>query len=456
MKNKKVVVTLKYYKGELNPFDGAALEAALEAGFTDITAVAMAPESVLPSLSSLTRLGVRAVLISDPLYAGSDTIVTSYILADVISRLQPDLVFCGRQSIDGDTAQVPPMLAQRLGFGLASKVVDISDSGEFITRSGECVDLSSKRVVTFERMRTLRFSSMFSRPSDVRVINNSELGFDKGSVGLSGSPTRVVKAYESTVGRRACQFIDKSRLDEVITESLGRDVGEVLCEQSEKLNEVYYFGNIKPLAESIAHNAKEVSYEGSSVDEIAAYLKSNGARVVLFEGNDTLKQLAARVAVLVGAGICADCISFRVDNGKFVMTRPAGGGNITADIISVSDMAFATVKTADTKGAEVIFSVGKGAVSNIDRIRELSDKYNAELCASRIVVDSGKMPYSSQVGLTGKSVAPAVYVAFGISGAVQHTVGISGARTVIAINNDKNAPIFDYADFGIIADINEF
>jgi electron transfer flavoprotein alpha subunit len=297
---------------------------------------------------------------------------------------------------------------------------------------------------------------MFSRPSDVRVINNSELGFDGGSVGLSGSPTRVVKAYESTVGRRACQFIDKSRLDEVITESLGRDVGEVLCEQSEKLNEVYYFGNIKPLAESIAHNAKEVSYEGSSVDEIAAYLKSNGARVVLFEGNDTLKQIAARVAVIVGAGICADCISFRVDNGKFVMTRPAGGGNITADIISVSDMAFATVKTADTKGAEVIFSVGKGAVSNIDRIRELSDKYNAELCASRIVVDSGKMPYSSQVGLTGKSVAPAVYVAFGISGAVQHTVGISGARTVIAINNDKNAPIFDYADFGIIADINEF
>ena len=455
MKNKKVVVTLKYYKGELNPFDGAALEVALEAGFTDITAVAMAPESVLPSLSSLTRLGVRAVLISDPLYAGSDTVVTSYILADVISRLQPDLIFCGRQSIDGDTAQVPPMLAQRLGFDLASKVVELNDCGEFITRSGDRVDLNSKKVVTFERMRTLRFPSMFSKPSGVRVINNSELGFDKSRVGLSGSPTRVVKAYESTVGRRACQIIDKNRLDEVITESLGRDVKEVLCEQSERLEEVYYFGNVKPLAESIAHSAKEVSYEGRSVDEIAAYLKSNGARVVLFEGNDTLKEIAARVAVLVGAGICADCISFRVDNGKFVMTRPAGGGNITADIVSVSDMAFATVKTADTKGAEVIFSVGKGAISNIDRIRELSAKYNAELCASRIVVDSGKMPYSSQVGLTGKSVAPVVYVAFGISGAVQHTVGISGARTVIAINSDKNAPIFDYADFGIIADINE-
>ena len=456
MKNKKVVVTLKYYKGELNPFDGAALEAALEAGFTDITAVAMAPASVMPSLTSLTRLGINAVLVSDPSYAGSDTIVTSYILADVISRLQPDLIFCGRQSIDGDTAQVPPILAERLGFGLANKVVEHNDSGEFITRSGEFVDLNSKKVVTFERMRTLRFPSMFSKPSEVRVINNSELGFDKSIVGLIGSPTRVVKAYESTVGRRTCQFIDKSRLDEVITESLKRDVKEVFSEQSERLAEIYYFGNIKSLAESIADNAKEVSYEGRGADEIADYLKSSGARVVLFEGNDTLKEIAARVAVLVGAGLCADCISFRVDNGKFVMTRPAGGGNITADIVSVSDMAFATVKTADRAGADVIFSVGKGAVGAVDKIRELASGYNADLCSSRIVTDSGIMPYSSQVGLTGKSVAPSVYVCFGISGAVQHTVGISGARTVIAINNDKNARIFDYADYGIIADINEF
>ena len=119
-------------------------------------------------------------------------------------------------------------------------------------------------------------------------------------------------------------------------------------------------------------------------------------------------------------------------------------------------MAFATVKTADRAGADVIFSVGKGAVGAVDKIRALASGYNADLCSTRIVTDSGIMPYSSQVGLTGKSVAPSVYVCFGISGAVQHTVGISGARTVIAINNDKNARIFDYADYGIIADINEF
>jgi electron transfer flavoprotein alpha subunit len=456
MKNKKVVIALKYYKGEINPFDGAALEAALEVGFTDITVLAMAPMSVMPALTSITRLGVEAILVSDPLFAGSDTIATSYILSEVIRRLDPDLVFCGRQSIDGDTAQVPPMLAQRLGFALSSKVVEILPTSDFKTRTGEFVDLNSKRVVTFERMRTLRFPSMFSKPRTVTLITNSDLCLTPERVGLAGSPTRVIKAYESTVGRRNCKFISKDELKDTVIRSLSRERKEIFSASSEKLDRICFFGNIRPLAESIANDAIGIEYDGRDIREIADRLKTEGARVVLFEGNDRLKELAARLAVLCEAGICADCISFRVDDGKFVMTRPAGGGNITADIVSVSDMAFATVKTADTKGAEVIFSVGKGAVSNIDRIRELSAEYNAELCASRIVVDSGKMPYSSQVGLTGKSVAPAVYVAFGISGAVQHTVGISGARTVIAINNDKNAPIFDYADFGIIADINEF
>ena len=456
MKNKKVVVTLKYYKGELNPFDGAALEAALEMGFSDITVLAMAPASVLPSLTSITRFGVNAVLISDPLYAGSDTIATSYILAEAMRPLEPDLIFCGRQSIDGDTAQVPPMLAQKLGFELSNKVIELTDNGALITRSGERIDLSTKKVVTFERMRTLRFPSMFSKPKEVKVISNSSLLLDKSAVGLAGSPTRVVKAYESTVGRRSCRFIDKGELKNVITESLSRDKKEIFCEQGEKLDEVYYLGNMGDLAGSIAHAATAVAYEGKTADEIADYLKLRGAKVVLFEGCDALKELAARVAVICGAGLCADCISFRVDNGKFVMTRPAGGGNITADIVCISDMSFATVKTADNTGNNLMFAVGKGAVGAIDKIKAMADEYGAELCSSRVVVDSGIMPYTSQVGLTGKSVAPSVYVCFGISGAIQHTVGISGAKTVIAINKDKNATIFDYADYGIVADINEF
>ena len=95
-----------------------------------------------------------------------------------------------------------------------------------------------------------------------------------------------------------------------------------------------------------------------------------------------------------------------------------------------------------------------GALPYIDKVRALAEKYGAELCSTRPVADSGSMPYSSQVGITGRVIAPSVLVTFGVSGAVQHTAAISGAGTVIAVNTDRGARIFDYADFGIITDIN--
>ena len=456
MKNKKVIVTLKYYKGELNPFDGAALEAALELGFSDITVVSMAPQSIMPQIEGLTRLGIKAILISDTLYAGSDTQATSYVLSEVIKAEIPDLIFCGRQSIDGDTAQVPPMLAVRLGRRLVSKVVDFDSECNLITRTGEKENLRDGDIVTFERIRTLRFPSMFSKPGTVRLITNKELNLEKDKVGLSGSPTRVIKSYESALGRRQCKFINIEDFSSKITESLAKERIEYYVSSGEKLSEIFYFGNLKELAESIAEQAVEIQYKGRLASEIKDELIKRGAKAVIFEGTDELKLLSAKIAVMTGAGLCADCISFRVENGVFVMTRPAGGGNITADIVSMSAMAFATVKTAIDGKSDVIFSVGKGAIGFIDKIRNMASKYEAELCCSRIVTDIGKFPYSAQVGLTGKVVSPKVYVAFGISGAVQHTVGMCGAQTVIAINKDKNAQIFDYADYGIIADINDF
>ena len=96
------------------------------------------------------------------------------------------------------------------------------------------------------------------------------------------------------------------------------------------------------------------------------------AKTVIFEDSDYLKVLSSRVAVLCNAGICADCISFRVQDGRFIMTRPALGGNVTADIICNSDMAFARVRTVKKGDADVIFSVGKGAIDYIDKIKDLA------------------------------------------------------------------------------------
>ncbi len=452
MKDKKIVVALKYFKGELNPFDGAALECALQSGAKDVTALAMAPMSAFNAFQALTRLGIKCVFISDPAYAGSDTQATSYILSEGIKRLNPDLVFCGRQSVDGDTAQVPPMLAQRLGYDIKAKVIEI-DGNHITLRNGERLIPENKTVITFERIRTLRFPSIFSKLGEAEIWDNRILGLDLSLCGLRGSPTRVVKSYESEVGRRQCKFVPLEQLDSIIAESLKKVSEKEIISLSEKLERVYYVGNVENVAQSIGKEIISLDVHHKTAEEVAEILIEKHAQTVLWEDNEELKLLAPKVAVLTGAGICADCISFRVENGKLIMTRPAQGGNITADIVCTSDVAFATVRTVKKGKSDIIFSVGKGAIDYIDKIRSLAEAYGAEICCSRIVTDSGKLPYSAQVGLTGKTVSPKAYVAFGISGAVQHTCAIAGTGTVIAVNCDKDARIFDYADYGILEDV---
>ena len=284
--------------------------------------------------------------------------------------------------------------------------------------------------------------------------NAATLSSNLSLCGLVGSPTRVIKTYESAVGRRKCTFVSMEQFPQLIETLLRKKrKAEKSRKSDEKLPQAFYAGNIGSVAESVAQKAVLFDAAAKSPETIAEELLKQGAKTVLWENTEELKSLAARVAVITGAGLCADCISFRVENGELIMTRPARGGNVTADIVALSEMKFATVKTARAGENDVIFSVGKGCVNNIKEIKSLAMRYGAELCCSRAVADSGKMPYSTQVGLTGKTVSPKIYVAFGISGAVQHTCAITGADAVIAVNRDKNARIFDYADYGIIAEV---
>ena len=134
------------------------------------------------------------------------------------------------------------------------------------------------------------------------------------------------------------------------------------------------------------------------------------------------------------------------------MYRPALSGDTIAKIVSDSKYQLATVRTKKNSD-KIVFGVGYGMLNRLDYIKDLAKKYNAELVASRKLVDNSNIDYSLQVGLTGKIIAPKVYVAFGISGAIQHVVGVENAETIIAINCDKDAKIFDYADYGIIKKI---
>ena len=448
----RILVLLKYSKGEINPFDAAALECALSMK-AEVTVLTMAPPSVKDDLLKLTRLGLSAVLVSDPKLAGSDTLVTSAVLARAIERLSPDVVFAGRQSVDGDTGQVPPMIAERLGMRFIPRVIEMSED-DLTLRSGDRVKLTEGSVVTFEKIRALRFPSIFSRVGDVTVLDNSHLAFLDNEVGLAGSPTRVVRSYESTVGRRSCIFEEPSKLDLLIKEALLRNKRDAVIEESsEKLPFVLFVGDRENAARAVASEYRELAYEGRDLSSLEEEIRALKPSAVLFEDTDTVKEIGARLAVRMGVGMCADCISLSVRDGGLVMTRPALGGNITADIISPKTPVFASVRGVKKNLGDLIFTVGVGALPYLEKIRALAEKYGAELCSSRPLADSGKMPYSSQIGITGRVVAPRVYVCFGVSGAVQHTSAIVGAGTVIAVNSDRHARIFDFADYGIVADI---
>ena len=109
----------------------------------------------------------------------------------------------------------------------------------------------------------------------------------------------------------------------------------------------------------------------------------------------------------------------------------------------------------DLGAAEIIVSVGRGIkeADNIPLVQKLADALGAELAASRPICDAGWLPMERQVGSSGQTVAPKMYLAVGISGAIQHLVGMKGSRTVVAINKDPNAPIFEIADYGIVGDL---
>lgn len=446
----KIIVCAKIIKGEINPFDASALECALRLS-SDVTVVSMAPPSAMGELTRLTRLGAKVIAITDNAFAGSDTLATSYVLSSVIKKLPYDLIFCGRQTIDGDTAQVGPCLATMLNITPITNVMEIcsvTDEIKCNTRMGE-ENRPLPALLTVERICELRFPGLFSKPGEVEVWDNSKVGADLSKCGLSGSPTKVLQTFENARGKRKCRFIEKSELDGLIKELTAKDKATKIIPASEKkLKSVWAIGH------EVENEAKAISEEVIFIDEkdpikIAEMAKEQKPEVILWNADLWGRKNAPIVSALLNTGLCADCTALETDGEKLYMYRPAAGGNIIAKIECRTFPQMATVRTVSDY-TDIIVSGGKGVADRIDKLKAFADKYNADLCASRGLVDMGKMPYNTQVGLTGKTVSPKIYIAVGISGAVHHTCAIENADTVIAINPDKDARIFEYADYGII------
>ena len=212
------------------------------------------------------------------------------------------------------------------------------------------------------------------------------------------------------------------------------------------------------------------------------------------------RDLAPRIASKLGVGLTADCTDLALnEDGKLAATRPTFGGSLMATILSRKNPQMATVRPKvfqkticdaekepevveietnldniddeikelnfvsknfddiSIEDAEVIVAAGKGAKApeTLDLVKQFAEKIGAKLAASRGLVDLGICPSNIQVGQTGKTVTPKIYIACGISGAVQHIEGMKNSGTIIAINSDKDAPIMKIADYSIVGDLNK-
>lgn len=450
----KIVVCVRPDGGVLGPFDAAAYEEALRIPDAEITLLSMGPLSSKDALHALTRLGdTRAVLLSDPAFAGSDTLATAYALACALNRLSPDLVLLGRQTLIGDTGQTGPMLATLAHLPLVTNVMKIESEGDALsltTRSEGETRISLPALLTLERTCELRFPRLRSRLGDLLVWGAEDIGAEKDKCGLIGSPTRVLASHENEAGKRKCTFISRDQIPNIVNQALQKQAFNTEVSQSrDRLPLVLSVGDApRDMARTVCDNV--VTLPLSDVDTLIKEAERLSPDAILFGSDDTSKRVAACLAARLSLGLCADCTSLDVEEGALIMYRPARSGQIIAKIKSLTRPALATVRTASLTEGDVIVTAGFGVKDSLPRVKEFADALGARLHASRRLVDDGKMPYPTQVGLTGKTVAPPVYIAIGVSGAVHHIAGMSRSGTVIAINPDKNAPIFEYADFGVL------
>src|SRR5580692_5863243 len=231
------------------------------------------------------------------------------------------------------------------------------------------------------------------------------------------------------------------------------------------------------------------------------FIESKQPKLVLMPHTYQVRDFIPKLATAMGRTAITDCIGYKKENGKLVFTRQMFQGKFTADVSFACDAPwFVTFQNGAFRGdqaeagtsaapietvnveiadgvirnqpqevfkeakqavdltqAEIIVSVGRGIKEqkNIELAKQLAEALGGELAASRPICDNGWLPMDRQVGSSGQTVAPKLYLALGISGAIQHIVGMKGSRTIIAVNKDSEAPIFEIADYAIVGNLFE-
>ncbi len=547
----------------LNPYCQRAVSKGVELAKVSggvCTVLSLGP----PVAEDVIRWGIawgaeNGILISDPLFAGSDTLATARALAAALTKEGPfDLILVGKNSVDADTGQVGPEVAQILGYPFACAVRTLEVCENFLKLGCEHddswvdVEVTLPVVIsTAERLCDPAKVSPEARAevdgSKVRVLKAQDLGkVALGSWGEAGSPTWVGETkslgvertnvmLEGGLQRQAAEAVSLINLRGALrrSENSGENnvVGDAITDASRTIVVVMEPGrpgssrellgagarmartiggrvvgvevgdtDLQPSSDLYSWGAGEViRLEGSGVEEdvawaLASYCEELCPWCVLAPSTSWGREVASRVAAALGAGLTGDAVRLEVEADKLVSWKPAFGGSLVAAIRTKSKIQMATVRPGvlprliprakrvpRTETIEVenrsrlrvvsrrqddeldalalanrVVGIGQGVRPDCyEELEPLLQVLGAELAVTRKVTDKGWMPHARQVGITGRTISPNLYIALAVGGKFNHSCGIQSSGTILAINVDKDAPIFRFSDIGIVADWRE-
>ena len=564
---------------ELNGYDKLAIQRAVELkeerDGVEIDVFTMGPPQAAQGLLQCLAWGADHVFhITDRAFAGADTLATARALSLALKRESYDLVLFGAHSLDAETGQVGPEVAELMDLPQVTGVrkLDIAPDGSKIiverqleegVERLECRMPCAVAVTEGVAPETFppREALMAARELEVPQITAADLSPDQSIFGDTGSPTWVeeIRIVESSREQKVLAEVEPAEAAKEIVAYL-KERGLFAPEARQMRRDLYpasetvrpaigpsvwvvaelgqhgilqvtreLLGAAQAVADAIYGHvatvllggpadkdyAPELGYAGADVvytaigpeletytteaytATLAAALQEHQPYAAILPATVNGRDLAARVAGRLQLGLTGDCVGLEVDGeGRLVQLKPAFGGNVVAPIFSKTKpymvtmrpglldplmpdasrrvpmnalsvvaskdpavrvlewVAEESVNVADLDNAWAVVCVGMG-VGGADGIKELEPLVKllqAELICTRDVVEAGWLPKQRQVGISGRSIGPALYIGAGVRGDFNHTVGIQRVGTVVAINNNARASIFRQVDIGAVAD----
>ena len=311
---------------------------------------------------------------------------------------------------------------------------------------------------------------------------------------MSGNILVVTEQINGELRKPSLEAISEAR--RIADKSGGQAIALIMGSGIDKLSSIpAQYGADKVLM------ADDEKLGTGNTDVSAAVVKtaaeSNGVEIILMPATTQGRDLAPKVAVQLDAGLAEDCLDLQIEGGQFKAVRPMYAGKVIATVVILSDIKIATLRPnlfeasepdssrsasveslsvpdvspkstlkefksaggtkMDLTEADIIVTGGRGMKNpeNFGQLEELADLLGGVVGSTRAAVDAGFRPHSDQVGQTGKTVTPNLYMMFGASGAIQHWAGMSGAKCIVAVNKDPEAPIMGKADYSILGDLFE-